>query len=47
MATICGVVWGLGQGFAIVAVGTVLGEVMEYWYVPLRWETDPLDPTSD
>lgn len=25
-----GVVWGLGKGFVIVAVGTILGEVANY-----------------
>ena len=25
-----GVVWGLGKGFAIVAIGTILGETMNY-----------------
>jgi uncharacterized membrane protein YdjX (TVP38/TMEM64 family) len=28
-----GVVWGLGKGFAIVAAGTILGELANYLFV--------------
>ncbi|KAG8834932.1 Tlg2-vesicle protein [Serendipita sp. 400] len=31
VAVLCGVVWGLGVGFAIVAVGTLLGEIGNYY----------------
>lgn len=27
VAVLCGLVWGLGVGFAIVAAGTLLGEI--------------------
>ena len=30
---LCGVIWGVGLGFVIVAVGTILGEVANYLYV--------------
>lgn len=33
MAIVCGVVWGLGPGFGIVAFGTLLGEVANYLHV--------------
>jgi uncharacterized membrane protein YdjX (TVP38/TMEM64 family) len=28
---LCGLVWGLWLGFAIVSVGTLLGELANYW----------------
>ncbi|KZV67037.1 hypothetical protein PENSPDRAFT_584497 [Peniophora sp. CONT] len=31
VAIICGVVWGLGPGFGIVALGTLLGEIANYF----------------
>ncbi|KAG8834036.1 Tlg2-vesicle protein [Serendipita sp. 399] len=31
VAVLCGLVWGLGVGFAIVAVGTLLGEIGNYY----------------
>ncbi|KAF7361354.1 hypothetical protein MSAN_01168100 [Mycena sanguinolenta] len=32
IATLCGVVWGLGEGFGIVAAGTILGEICTFLY---------------
>ncbi|KAJ7115541.1 hypothetical protein C8R43DRAFT_1038746 [Mycena crocata] len=31
VAMLCGVVWGLGPGFGIVAAGTILGEICTYY----------------
>ncbi|KAJ7911555.1 hypothetical protein B0H13DRAFT_1875667 [Mycena leptocephala] len=32
VAMLCGLVWGLGQGFGIVAAGTLLGEIVTYFF---------------
>ncbi|KAJ7912558.1 hypothetical protein B0H13DRAFT_2007169 [Mycena leptocephala] len=32
VAMLCGLVWGLGQGFGIVAAGTLLGEIITYFF---------------
>ena len=32
---VCGIVWGAGVGFGIVAAGTVLGEIAVFLYVVL------------
>ncbi|KAF7305554.1 hypothetical protein HMN09_00808300 [Mycena chlorophos] len=29
--TLCGLVWGVGEGFGIGAAGTLLGEIITYW----------------
>lgn len=34
VAMICGLVWGIGIGFLIVALGTLLGELASFWYIP-------------
>ncbi|KAF8147772.1 hypothetical protein K438DRAFT_1625963, partial [Mycena galopus ATCC 62051] len=31
VATLCGVVWGLGEGFGVVAAGTLLGEMCTFF----------------
>ncbi|KAF7290627.1 hypothetical protein MIND_01302900 [Mycena indigotica] len=31
VAMLCGLVWGLGAGFGIVAAGTILGEILTYY----------------
>ncbi|KAF7329059.1 hypothetical protein MKEN_00166100 [Mycena kentingensis (nom. inval.)] len=31
VAMLCGLVWGLGQGFGIVAAGTILGEILTFY----------------
>ncbi|KAK7044397.1 hypothetical protein R3P38DRAFT_2608538 [Favolaschia claudopus] len=31
VAMLCGLVWGLGEGFGIVAAGTILGEIATYY----------------
>lgn len=33
VATFCGMIWGLGEGFGIVAAGTVIGEILLFTYV--------------
>lgn len=33
VAMFCGMIWGLGEGFGIVAAGTVIGEILLFLYV--------------
>ena len=32
VATFCGMIWGLGEGFGIVAAGTIIGEILLFTY---------------
>ncbi|KAJ7498443.1 hypothetical protein B0H11DRAFT_1714990, partial [Mycena galericulata] len=36
VAMLCGVAWGLGQGFGIVAAGTILGEICTFFFFKFR-----------
>ena len=46
VATFCGMIWGLGEGFGIVAAGTIIGEILLFTYAcpsnDLLARTDPL-----
>lgn len=35
---LCGVTWGFAEGFAIVALGTLLGEIANFLFVQLSYE---------